>query len=216
LKKPYCKISLVLFTLFLFWTLLVLIIDVKEIGPQNSTVGLSNLNAFIHNLFGVNLSLYYITDYLSIIPFLFIIGFAFWGFLQLTKRKSFLKVDFSILMLGAFYITVMAFYVFFEIFVINYRPILIEGNLEASYPSSTTMLTLCVMLTSSLQFKLRIKNKKLQKLICGIIYIFTFFMVISRLISGVHWFSDIIGGILLSFSLITIYLSLIKNKNYLP
>jgi len=211
LKKPYCKISLVLFTLFLFWTLLVLIIDVKEIGPQNSTVGLSNLNAFIHNLFGVNLSLYYITDYLSIIPFLFIIGFAFWGFLQLTKRKSFLKVDFSILMLGAFYITVMAFYVFFEIFVINYRPILIEGNLEASYPSSTTMLTLCVMLTSSLQFKLRIKNKKLQKLICGIIYIFTAFMVVSRLISGVHWFSDIIGGILLSFSLITIYLSLIKK-----
>ena len=199
----------------MLWTLAVSFIDAKNIGPQNSSVGFSALNSFIHKFTGVHLNLYYITDYLSIIPLFFIMAFALLGFIQLIKRKSLLKVDFSILMLGVFYIAVMAFYVFFEICPVNYRPILIEGNLEASYPSSTTMLSLCVMLTADFQFKLRIKNKTLRKYISLLFYIFTFFMVTARLVSGVHWFTDIIGGLLLSFSLVFMYcgISLLPASN---
>ena len=111
-------------------------------------------------------------------------------------------------MLGVFYIVVMAFFVFFEILSINYRPILIEGVLEASYPSSTTMLSVCVMLTAAFQFNIRIKNKTLKKSVSLLIYIFTFFMITARLISGVHWFTDIIGGLLLSAGLVMLYLCL--------
>ena len=151
------------------------------------------------------MSLYTITDWLGLVPFCFILGFALLGFVQLVKRKSLLKVDYSIFVLGGFYILVMSSYLFFEMFVINYRPVLIEGYMEASYPSSTTMLVMCVMLTAKMQFSERIKNSAVRKNINGILIAFTIFMVAGRLISGVHWFTDIIGGVLLSAGLVMLY-----------
>jgi undecaprenyl-diphosphatase len=100
---------------------------------------------------------------------------------------------------------VIALFLLFEICVINYRPILIKGIMEASYPSSTTLLVMCVMPTSAIQLKNRIKSRRLQQATVWGIYAFTAFMVIARLISGVHWFSDIIGGLLLSAGLVTVY-----------
>jgi undecaprenyl-diphosphatase len=98
-----------------------------------------------------------------------------------------------------------AAYLFFEIFVINYRPVLIEGILEASYPSSTTLLAMCVMPTAAIQLNRRIKSIKFRKAAVCSINIFTVFMVLARLISGVHWLTDIIGGIFLSMGLVLIY-----------
>lgn len=155
--------------------------------------------------------LYTITDWLGLVPLCIVLGFATLGLVQLIKRRSFLKVDSSILVLGGFYIIVMAAYVFFEVFVINYRPVLIEGYLEASYPSSTTMLVLCVMPTAVMQFHSRIKNDRLRKIIECILVIFTVFMVAGRLISGVHWFTDIIGGILFSAGVDMLYYSTLRR-----
>ena len=132
-------------------------------------------------------------------------GFAILGLVQWIRRKNILKVDFTILILGGFYIVTLVAYLFFEDCVINYRPVLINGYLEASYPSSTTLLVLCVMSTAIMQLYRRIQNKFLQKCIIAIITTFMIFMVIGRLISGVHWFSDIVGGILLSAALVTMY-----------
>ena len=138
------------------------------------------------------------------------LGFALLGLVQLIKRKSFFKVDRSILALGVFYIVVMAIYVFFEVLVVNYRPVLIGGILEASYPSSTTMLVTCVMPTAVMQFKRRIKGQNLKRFVAFIVYVFIVFMVIGRLISGVHWFSDIIGGLLFSIGAVIGYYSSTK------
>ncbi|MBR3894445.1 MAG: phosphatase PAP2 family protein, partial [Clostridia bacterium] len=158
-----------------------------------------------HELTGVNWFLYTITDWLGIVPIAVALGFACLGLVQLIKRKSLRKVDHSILALGVFYIVVMAAYIFFEVVVINYRPTLIDGYLEASYPSSTTMLVMCVMPTAAMQLNARIKNTVLRR--CAVITIvaFTAFMVIGRLVSGVHWITDIIGGALLSAGLVTMY-----------
>ena len=149
--------------------------------------------------------LYTITDWLGLIPVFFILAFGILGLNQWIKRRHIGKVDFSILVLGGFYIVVLAAYLLFEEIVVNYRPVLIDGYLEASYPSSTTMLTLCVMPTAMMQLKERIKNATVKRVIAVIIAIFTAFMVIGRLISGVHWFTDIIGGVLLSGSLVMGY-----------
>ena len=190
---------------FVLWTILVCFVDVRAIGPEGSSVGFAALNGFVHELTGVNWLLYTITDWLGIVPIAAALGFAILGLVQLIKRKSFLKVDHSILALGVFYIVVMAAYIFFEVVVINYRPTLIDGYLEASYPSSTTMLVMCVMPTAAMQLNVRIKNTVLRR--CAVITIvaFTAFMVIGRLISGVHWITDIIGGALLSAGLVTMY-----------
>ena len=192
---------------FVLWTIVVRFIDVKAIGPRESTVGFATINGFIHNITGVHMALYNITDWLGLVPFAFVLGFAILGLVQLIKRKSLLKVDYSILVLGGFYIVVMAVYILFEIVVINYRPTLINGYLEASYPSSTTMLVLCVMPTAIMQFNTRIKNSTLKRIVASVITVFTVFMVVGRLISGVHWFTDIVGSTLLSTGLVMMYYS---------
>ena len=204
-SKKRLVLGAILVVAFVLWTILVCFVDVRAIGPEGSSVGFAALNGFVHELTGVNWLLYTVTDWLGIVPIAVALGFAILGLVQLIKRKSLWKVDHSILALGVFYIVVMAAYIFFEVVVINYRPTLIDGYLEASYPSSTTMLVMCVMPTAAMQLNVRIKNTVLRR--CAIITIvaFTAFMVIGRLVSGVHWITDIIGGALLSAGLVTMY-----------
>lgn len=198
---------------FALWTVSLLFIDVKEIGPNGTTIGLSALNGFFHKLTGVHMTLYIITDWLGLVPIICALCFAVMGTYQWIKRKSIKKVDYTILMLGGFYITVISFYLLFETVIINYRPILINGCLEASYPSSTTMLVLCVMPTAALQLNTRVKNKIFKLCINIAIISFTIFMVFARLVSGVHWFSDVIGGVLLSKGLFFMYCFLCSLEN---
>ena len=207
-KMLVCGASLVL--AFVLWTVLVRLVDVRAIGPEDSSVGFATLNGFVHELTGVNWLLYTVTDWLGLIPIAVALGFAGLGLVQLIKRKSLWKVDHSILALGVFYIVVMVAYIFFEMVVINYRPTLIDGYLEASYPSSTTMLVMCVMPTAAMQLNVLIKKTLRRRCITIATITFTAFMVVARLLSGVHWFTDIIGGALLSAGLVTMYHS-IKN-----
>lgn len=190
---------------FFIWTVLIFFIDVQPIGPQESTVGFSTINRRIHELTGVNMLLYTITDWLGLVPIGVALGFATLGVAQWIKRKSLWNVDRSILILGIFYIAVMAVYVLFEVFVVNSRPVLIEGVLEASYPSSTTMLVMCVMPTAMMQFCHRIKHRAFRRFVVIAIAIFVVFMVVGRLLSGVHWVTDIIGGALISSGLVMMY-----------
>lgn len=198
-------IALTLFFSFVLWTECVTLINVKPVGPNGSCVGFADINSLFHSLTGVHFTLYNITDWLGLVPVAVCLFFAVLGLIQWIKRKKFTKVDYSLLILGGFYLLVMAFYILFEYVVINRRPVLINGYLEASYPSSTTLLVLCVMPTAFMQFKDRIKNKTFNNIVCLTIIAFIIFMVVGRLISGVHWLSDIIGGMLLSASLVTLY-----------
>lgn len=190
---------------FVFWTVLITIVDVRAIGPRESSVGFAELNGWFHNLTGVNMSLYLITDWLGLVPIAVAFGFAVLGLVQWIRRKRILKVDGSILALGGFYIAVIAVYALFECVVVNYRPTLIEGYLEASYPSSTTMLVMCVMPTAMINLRDRIKNAIARKCVLSLCALFIAFMVIGRLLSGVHWLTDIIGGLLVSVGLVEAY-----------
>ena len=196
-------VATALLVAFVLWTVLLRLVDVEAIGPQGSTVGFATLNRFVHKLTGVHMSLYTVTDWLGLVPFCVVFCFAVLGLLQWIKRKSLLKVDRSILTLGGFYAVVMTVYIFFETVVINYRPVLINGCLEASYPSSTTMLVMCVMPTAMMQLNARIQNRAVKGCVMLAMALFVAFMVIGRLVSGVHWVTDIIGGIMLSAGLVT-------------
>lgn len=203
LKNLYA--SLISTFAFILWTMALYFIDVKSIGPQNSNVGFATINSFVHNLTGTNMTLYTATDWLGLIPIAVMLSFALLGLAQWIKRKNLKLVDYSIFVLGGFYIAVIAVYILFEFLAVNYRPVLIEGVLEASYPSSTTMLVLCVMPTAIMQFNSRIKSSDLKKFLSVAITFFIIFMVVGRLISGVHWLSDIIGGMLVSAGLVFMY-----------
>lgn len=190
---------------FVSWSVALLFVDVRAIGPQGSFVGFAGINEFFRQIIGVNFTLYTITDWLGLVPICVAAGFGLLGLIQIIKRKSISKVDKNILVLGGFYVVVMMIYILFEFVVINRRPVLIEGFLEASYPSSTTMLVMTVMPSAIIQFHLRIKNKALRGFINTLIVLFIAFMVLGRFVSGVHWFSDIIGGVLLSSGLVMMY-----------
>ena len=206
-RKTLC-IAACMLTAFVLWTAAVCFVDVDAIGPRESAVGFAAINGFVHALTGVHMSLYRLTDQLSLVPLGFAMGFALTGLTQWVKRRRLRSVDFSILVLGGFYIVVAAAYVFFELAVVNYRPVLIDGTLEASYPSSTTVLVMCVMPTSAMQFHARIKHDVLRRCAIGMIAAFTAFMVVGRFVSGVHWLTDIIGGALLSAGLVLTYRSI--------
>lgn len=193
--------ALALLAAFALWTIAVSTVDVQAIGPQDSAVGFAALNRFVHNLTGAHLGLYILTDWLSLIPVCICLAFGALGLGQWIRRRHILRADRSILALGIFYLMVIAAYLMFEIVVINHRPVLIGGILEASYPSSTTMLVMCVMITARMQLKARTKSILLPRIITA----FTVLMVLGRAFSGVHWITDIIGGALLSAGLIALY-----------
>ena len=203
--KRNLSISISLLTAFILWTALVRIVDRQAIGPQGSTVGFATLNECVHEFFGVHMSLYTLTDGLGVVPIGIILCFALLGLIQWIKRQKLLSVDRNILALGVFYVAVFAIFLLFEMFVINYRPVLIDGALEASYPSSTTMLAMCVMPTAMMQFKRYVKSKVLKVVLVYSSIAFTVFMVMGRMISGVHWITDIIGGALISAGLVMMY-----------
>ena len=209
-RKSYLPPSLILLS-FLLWTLAVMLIDVKEIGPCGSSVGFATLNGFFHKLTGVHMTLYVITDWLSLIPIFFVMGFAVLGLIQWIKRKKLFRVDADILALGVFYVAVLLTFIFFELFIVNYRPILIGGILEASYPSSTTLIMMCVMPTAVMQLNKRIKHNFPRRSIAVLLIMFTVFAVLCRLISGVHWFTDIIGGALFSLGAVLAYYAVCVN-----
>lgn len=204
-KRIPLWIAAALLLAFALWTVLLRIVDVQEIGPRDSAVGFAALNAYFHGLTGVNMTLYTITDWLGLVPIAVALSFAIFGLVQWIQRKSLFKVDKDVLLLGIFYIVVIAVYILFERVVVNFRPVLIDGYLEASYPSSTTLLVACVMPTAWILLRERIKNERLRRWIFLLIAVFTVFMVAGRLLSGVHWLSDIIGGILLSAGLVTAF-----------
>ncbi len=214
MKKKKCLIAGMIFLfMFISLTLMLDFIDVKPIGPNGSPVGFATLNKFVHELIGVNWLLYNVTDWLGLVSIGCACWFAVSGFVQLVKRKSLFKVDNSILLLGGFYIIVIAVYLLFEKVVINYRPVLIAGKMEASYPSSTTVLALCIISTTVLQFKERICNATIRKMLSMLFIVLMIFMVIGRIISGVHWLTDIIGGILLSGGLVMLYVAMKTTEN---
>ena len=197
---------------FALWTAAVYVVDVQPIGPLGSKVGFAALNGWFHSLTGVHLWLYDLTDLLSVVPLGLCGAFGILGLGQWVRRKKLRRVDRDLLFLGGFYLAVAAFFVAFECFPVNFRPVLIEGRQEASYPSSTTLLVLCVMSTAQMQLRRRLRPGALRRMVCTMIPCFTAFMVLARLVSGVHWLTDILGGGLLSVGLVTLYGALVKTS----
>lgn len=207
--KKQLILGITLLVMFAVWTWLIQCVDVQPAGPKDTEIGFATFNCWFHRMTGVHMAIYMITDWLGLVPIFVCIVFGGVGFVQLIKRKSLLEVDRDLVFLGIYYAVVIFCYLIFEMISINYRPILIDGMLEASYPSSTTLLVLSVMPTLVYQVNHRNTNLLLRRFICLMTIIFSVFMVIGRLVAGVHWFTDIIGAVLLSAGLYCLYKAMI-------
>ena len=204
--KKYVARAGVLFLLFVAFTVLVALVDVRSIGPLGTEVGLAGINGWVFERIGVHLLWYHVTDWLGVVAILFAFGFAVTGLVQLIRRRSIRRVDRSLIVLGGFYGLVIGCYLFFEQVVINYRPVLLGEHPEASYPSSHTMIVICIMATAAMELRRLCPGKKRlwagMDVFSAVLIAVT---VVGRLLSGVHWLSDIVGGLLLSAALVLLY-----------
>ena len=213
-NKKYFIAGIILICAFIIWTILIQIVDIKPIGQNETKTGFALLNSCFHKITGVNLSLYHVTDWLGLIPIVVCLIFGIIGFIQLIRRKNLFKVEYDVTLSGIYYIIIFLLYLLFEMIPINYRPVLISGVMESSYPSSTTLLVASVMPSVSLLIKRRIKAEFIRRFTDVSVTIFILFVVIGRTLSGVHWITDIIGGLLLSAALVTMYSSLTTPSRY--
>lgn len=199
----------------IIFTILVSTVDVQPSGISGTNLGFSTINHSVFDSIGTNDAIYLATEilgYIFIIPAAF---FAVLGIIQLIKRKNLKKVDLHFYALLGLYIAVAATYVFFELVAVNYRPVLIDGKAEASYPSSHTMLAITVLLSSFLMICRLVKNRTIKFVALGVTVVCSVAMAILRLYSGVHWATDIIGGILISVSLVLIFNAVLSLLDYL-
>ena len=208
--KEILTAGIIMIIMFILWTILIQNIDVQSVGQNGTDIGFAKLNVWFHNITVVHMWVYTVTDWLGLLPIFICMVFGGVGLVQLIKRKSLLKVDKDIILLGVYYVLVIFGYLIFEMIPINYRPILIEGFLEASYPSSTTLLVMSVMPTLAFQSYRRIVNSKIKRGIYVFTVLFTTFMVVGRTVAGVHWLTDIIGSVMLSSGLYLIYHGSVK------
>ena len=205
-KKKWFKISIWLLIIAVIYTVLVKYVDVKAIGPGDTKVGFAAMNGWYKNLIGYNSLFYKISKYVGYIPFLFCAYYGLLGLIELIKKKSFKKVDYRYYIIACFYVIFVALYFIFEKIIINYRPVVVEGVIEASYPSTHTLIAICLCGSSLIVSKFFIKNNTLRNLVNMAAWLLMVVIVATRLISGVHWLSDIIGGIIISLT----YLSFMK------
>lgn len=205
MKKRNLVISVILILLAIIFTILVKNVDVNTLGANGSNIGFSTLNRSVFDNIGVNMTWYNITSCLGIISIIIALAYVLIGLIQLVKRKNVFKVDKEIIALGIFYVILAAIYIAFEIFIVNYRPILMDGELEASYPSSHTMLTIFICGSAILINSKLFNDNKIAKITNVVALIIMIVTVIGRLLSGVHWFTDILGGIIIASALLMSY-----------
>ncbi len=211
--QVYFAISGVLLLTFIVFTILVMKIDVKPIGPAMSSVGFASVNKRMFQVTGVDLFWYKITEVFGAIALAVVFYFAVKGMVQWIQRRSLLKVDPDIIALGGVYFLALAAYILFEFVIVNYRPIILAGGLEASYPSSHVMIVLTVLGTAIVQIHKRINMHSIRTILTLLFSGTVILTVVGRLISGVHWFTDIVAGVLLGATLIMVYKSVIHQMD---
>ena len=211
MKRKNIIISIILTIVAIGYTFVVKTVNVKAIGPNKSVVGLSKINSWFSNLVSSNMTIYKITEILGLAVLLIVGIYGLLGLIQLIKRKSLFKVDREIILLGVLYVLMAVVYVFFEKFIINYRPVLIDGELEASYPSSHTILAICICISSLIVSKNYLSDNylKISNIVTVLLLLGVF---LGRIISGVHWISDIIGGIIISATLLMYFYTLYDTR----
>lgn len=186
-------------------------LDVKAIGPNNTSVGFSTINKAYRDMIGSNMTIYKLTEIFGLLIFIIVGVYGIIGIYQLFKRKSLFKVDKEIIGLGILYVLMISVYLIFDKIAINYRPIIIDGELEPSFPSSHTMLAICTCVSSLMVYKKYVPNKYNYLVLFTTTLLLTL-VFLGRAISGVHWISDILGGVIISLTLLTYFYTIIKWK----
>ena len=221
-KKLKITISVMFAALFGAFIAMLKIVDVQPIGPAGTSVGLATLNGWVHTaldkltagLLGSGELFDKVSDLTLLAAFAVAGSFGLIGVIQLIKNRSLFKVSREILGLGVAYLLSGVVYIVFEMVVINYRPVLEAGETfpEASFPSSHTVLAFVVFATAIIAWGKLLENhaavaRALQ--VCAALLLCV--AVVSRLLAGVHWVTDIVAGVIVSLFITSLYSAMVTE-----
>ena len=197
--------------IFLFLLLMILLnFNKANLGETNTPVGLSSINKlFVTNYVDIYNSMSQVGLYLS---FIIIAGFAITGFYQLIKRKSLFKVDLDIILFGVGVIVLIITWLLFDkVIAYNYRPIYVNKNLEGSFPSTHVLFTTFVLVSAFGISLNREKNNFYNLAILVIAILVITLTSLCRVLSGMHWATDVLGGLLLGLGYFFILYGIFKG-----
>lgn len=213
----YFSVAAASLLLFIALTVCLLFVDRREASPIGTVVGFASVNSAIFDLAGVNYTLYDLTQILGYLALAVAAGLAVLGLVQLIRRKSLLRVDPELLCMAVLFLTVATVYVAFEFLNVNLRPVLMPGEKvpEPSYPSTHTMMSVCILIPAAAYFGKLIKLPAIRIPTVVLCLGAASVTVVCRLLSGAHWFTDILGGLLISCALVSAYFGAISilSKN---
>lgn len=209
-KKKTCITMACLF-MGLYIVLLVMLysVDVTFEGVNGSRIGLSGINIPIRDAIGTNMIFYNISKYVGALGIALVGVLAVWFLVRIIREKSLKALTRKEYELGVLYLLTCVLYVVFSKIVINYRPIIKwdEEGPESSFPSTHAMIAVVIFGSFCCIAGNYIKNEKLCKLIRILCVILAVLVIVGRMLSGVHWFTDIVGGVLVALSLVFAYLA---------
>ena len=219
-KGKLCAAGL-FYVLFLALIVLLCLVDRAPVGPEDTMMGLAKLNVMMYKAVGVGgsggsgvrMGLYKLTEVLGYFSILVLCVFALLGLVQLIRRRSLKKMDRQILAMGGLFVLTLILYVFFNKVVVNYRPTVLPGESgpEPSFPSSHTMLVMVILGSVCMVLGRYVRTPWLCALLRVVCAALILGMIAGRLLCGCHWFTDILGGVLLSCALLALYAAVIDG-----
>lgn len=152
-----------------------------------------------------------ISDIILLASFAILGVFVVLGLYQLITRKSLLKVDHRLLWMILPLVLIAITYVVFDKFlVLNIRP---NGSGEASFPSTHVMVVSTIFLIIALNLPYYIKSKTAWIIIDIAMLLLIVLVCVGRVLSEMHWLSDVLGGLAFAIIFAVIYYLIIRRKS---
>lgn len=192
---------------FSVWTVLIKTVDVRAVGADGVVVGLAGLNDWWWGLCGTKAVAKLLSDLVGYLVLVLLVGLAVWQVVVAIRGRS-LRLARHWWVLDGVIVALLVCYLVFELVVVNGRPLLVDGALKASYPSTHTLLFAVVLPLVAATVWREINNRPLRFTVAAVCGVLLVAGVILRAIAGVHWLSDIIGGLFLAATLVFTYLAL--------
>ncbi len=196
--------------LFIVLTISLCIFDVEAIGPESSKIGLSHFNNAVFTFFGTNKTWDKITDVLIAIAIVGALSlFAYVAYLAVKRKKA----DRNFIALFGLYTATGIFYLLFEkIIAINYRPILEDGKLAVSYPSTHTLLACVFMWSTAIMLGRFVEKRAVRRSLQAACIILSFIIAYGRIFAGMHWMTDVHGAFFLAAALVFCFWGFLGSK----
>lgn len=196
--------------LFLVLTVSLLLVDVQSAGAQ--TVGWASLNFWWHDLISVQHGWHIVSNIVATVTLLALCAMVVWQFIIMLRGKSFRAFLKQWLAFDITVILLVLCYVLFQIVVVNYRPIMIDGMAEVSYPSSHILLFATLLPLIVCECWHNVPSKVWRRVIAVSALVLMVVGIVARALCGYHWLTDSVGALLLSAALVAWYKVMTQYK----